>query len=129
MNQAYFGYDSLGCPARCARYANLIAETLPTRVRGDFAKEGFVAATAAATLARFSAGKPGLDAVASRLAGQPETGQRHSYKAASESLQGLPPGYGPGHTSGQLIEFVVHNSLLFFLYDLVLQGMGPRYDA
>ena len=29
-------------------YANLIAETLPTRVRGDFAKERFVAATAAA---------------------------------------------------------------------------------
>jgi hypothetical protein len=51
--------------------------------------------------------------VASRLAGQPETGQRHAYKAAGESFEGLPPRYGLGHTFGQLIEFLAHDFFPF----------------
>jgi hypothetical protein len=52
---------------------------------------------------------PGGQAALIRLAGQPETGQRHSYKAASETFQGLPPRYRLRHTFGQLIEFVFHS--------------------
>ena len=96
-----------------SRYANLIAETLLTRVRGDFAEERFAAATTAAALAWLSAGSPVLDAVASRLAGQSETSQCHSYKAAGESFQGLPPRFGLRHNFRQLIEFVVHSFIPF----------------
>jgi hypothetical protein len=63
--------------------------------------------------------------VASRLAGQPETGQRHAYKAAGESFQGVPPRYGLGHTFGQLIESVAHN---FFLFVRLYFG-SRAYDA
>jgi len=55
---------------------------------------------------------PGRQAGRSRLAGQPETGERHRGKAEAEPLEGLPACYGLGHTFGQLIEFVIHS---FFL--------------
>ena len=92
-----------------SRHANLIAETLLTRVMEDFAEERFVAATTAAALARLSAGKPALDAVASRLPGQCQTGERHCGKAEAEPFEGLPPRYRLCHAFRQLIEFVIHS--------------------
>jgi hypothetical protein len=82
-----------------SRYANLIAKTDPANVPLDFAEVRFAAATTATALARASAGGPARHA--GRIAGKRETGHRHSYKAAGESFQGLPPRYGLGHTFGQ----------------------------
>jgi len=82
----------------------LIAETLPTRVLRD--ETEVRAATALITIdvwASIYAGIPGRHACFIRLAGQAKTGQRHSYKAPTESFQGLAPGYGLRHTFGQLI--------------------------
>ena len=53
-----------------------------------------------------------------------DTGQRHSYHAAGESFEGLPPRYRLRHAFRQLIEFVVHN-LPFFWFGLWSEG----YDA
>ena len=99
---AHFGYKIASAAAPdYSRYANLIAKTLPTRVLGDFAEERFVAATTAATLARASARKPGLDAVPiGGVAGQPQTGQRHRCKAKAEPLCGLASRYGLRHSLG-----------------------------
>jgi hypothetical protein len=104
------------------RNANSIAETDPANVPLDFAEVRFAAATTATALAWASAGRPARHA--RRLAGKRETGQRHSYEAARETFQGLPPRDGLGHTFSQLIKFVVHNSFLF------LYGVWCRpYDA
>ena len=100
----------------------LIAETLPTRVLRD--ETEVRAATALITIdvwASIYAGIPGRHACFIRLAGQAKTGQRHSYKAPTESFQGLAPGYGLRHTVGQLIKFVVHNYFVFLLW-----GFGPE---
>jgi hypothetical protein len=93
VRRAFFDTISSPAGADYSRDANLIAETLPTGVRGDFAEERFAAATTAAALARLSAGKPTLDAVASRLAGPRETGQHHCGKPEAEPFEGLPPRY------------------------------------
>jgi hypothetical protein len=82
----------------------------------------FAAAFAALIAGRASsvlAERPRRQAGLNRLAGQPETGQRHSYKAPSESFQGLPARYGLGHTFGQLIEFVAHSFFPFSLWDFI----------
>jgi len=105
-----------------SRYATSITETGPVHVLGVLAEERFAAASTA-VIARdaTSAELPGRRARLIGLAGQPETGQRHSYKAAGESFQGLPPRCGPGQTFGQLIEFVAHNFSPFLL------GSGPEH--
>ena len=55
---------------------------------------------------------PGLYArIGFRLAGQPDSGQRHSGHAEPESPEGLPPRDRLSHIFGQLIEFVIHNFL------------------
>jgi hypothetical protein len=59
-----------------------------------------------------SAELPGRHAGLICLAGQRETRQRHSNKAASKSFQSLPPRYRLRHIFGQLVEFLVH---YFFL--------------
>jgi hypothetical protein len=46
-----------------------------------------------------------------RLAGQPNSGQRHSGQAEPESPEGLPPRDRLSHSFGQLIEFVIHHFL------------------
>jgi hypothetical protein len=98
------------------RMAHLIAETLPTRVLRDEAEVRAATALIAVDVgAAVYTGIPGRHACLIRLAGQPETSQRHSYNAASKSFQSLPPRYGLGHTFGQLIEFIVHNSCLLFV--------------
>jgi hypothetical protein len=102
----------------------LIAETDPAYVPLDFAEVRFAAASTAVTAGHaVSAELPRRHAGLIRLAGQSKACERHSYKAAGESFQGLPPRDGLGHSSGQLIEFVVHDFFLRFLYGLVPQAM------
>jgi len=91
----------------------LIAEALPARVMRDEAKVRAAAAFIAVVVgAARCAGIAGRQAGLIRLAGQRETGQRHSHQTEAEPFEGLPPRNGLGHHFGQLIEFLVHN---FFL--------------
>jgi len=109
---AFFGYHFLCCRARLEQIANLIAETGLWDVLGAYAEVRFAAAFttlipgwASSVLAE----RPGRQAGLTRLAGQPETGQRHCGDAEAEPFEGLPPRYRLRHTFGQLIEFVVHS--------------------
>jgi hypothetical protein len=77
-------------------YANLIAKAGLRHVLRVYAEVRFAAAFTALIACRASsvlAERPGRQAGLDRLARQRETGQRHSYKAARESFQGLPPRY------------------------------------
>lgn len=53
--------------------------------------------------------------IGSRLAGQPNSGQRHSGQSEPESPESLPPRDRLSHRFRQLIEFVIHNFLLYCL--------------
>jgi hypothetical protein len=95
------------------RMGQLIAETLPARVLRDEAEVR--AATTLITVdvwASIYAGIPGRHACFIRLAGERQTGQRHSHQTEAESFESLTPGYGFRHSFCQLIEFVAHD---FFL--------------
>jgi hypothetical protein len=108
-----------------SRYSNLIAETLPTQVRRDFAEMRAAAAFIAITVRVARCAEiPGRQAGRSRVAGQPEAGERHRGKAEAEPFEGLPARYGLGYAFGQLIEFVVH------LFSFLFFGVYPQaYDA
>jgi hypothetical protein len=80
----------------------LIAETLPARVLRDEAEMRAATAFIAVDVgAARCAGIPGRQAGRIRFAGQPETGQRQSYKTAGELFKGLTPRCGLSQTFRQ----------------------------